>query len=255
MRNYKYLLLAIMILLLIPVFGFGERKVEEKDLLMGVLDEIGAEFIEGDIDVGGSIIDEFISKEELLNIGGKIRTELGIRGHENLEEYYFEELIQEEGFIQLIVQGVDERDNLITFTLSTYENLDGEPGETSLFINLIKRVQFVEINDIIVEVEKIFHDYNKPVNVTTCIVGAFQGEVELEEIEKQILKTTKLIKGKMVEKYKEDGILSFSIFTPYIEEYIYTGDKKMNLNIGLRFNEYENKTYIWIGTPIITIGY
>jgi hypothetical protein len=29
----------------------------------------------------------------------------------------------------------------------------------------------------------------------------------------------------------------------------------MNLNIGIRFNEYEGKTYIWIGTPIIAIGY
>ncbi len=53
----------------------------------------------------------------------------------------------------------------------------------------------------------------------------------------------------------EDDILSFSIFTPYIEEYIYTGSRKMNLNIAIRFNEYEDKTYIWIGTPIITIGY
>ena len=29
----------------------------------------------------------------------------------------------------------------------------------------------------------------------------------------------------------------------------------MNLNIAIRYNEYEEKTYIWIGTPIITIGY
>jgi len=50
----------------------------------------------------------------------------------------------------------------------------------------------------------------------------------------------------------EDDILSFSIFTPYIEQYIYTGSRKMNLNIAIRFNEYEDKTYIWIGTPIIT---
>ena len=29
----------------------------------------------------------------------------------------------------------------------------------------------------------------------------------------------------------------------------------MNLNIVVRNNEYEKKNYIWIGTPIITIGY
>ena len=258
MRNYKYLLLIIMILLLIPIFSFGENRVEEKDLLMTVLDGVGAEFIEGDIDMGGTIIDEFISKEEILLIGDKIRTELGIKGHENLEEYYFEELVEEDGFIQLIVQGVDEYKNLITFTLSTYETTSEKSektGETSLFVNLIKRVQFAEINDIMVKVENIFHEYNRTVNITTCVIGAIDQEIPLKDIEKSVLKTAKIIKGKVIEKYEESGILSLSIFTPYIEEYIYTGNNKMNLNIGIRFNEYEGKTYIWIGTPIIAIGY
>ncbi len=255
MRNYKYLLLIIIILLLVPILGFGERKVEEKDVLIKFLDEVGAEFIEGDIDIGGTIIDELISKEEVLLIGDKIRTELGIKGHENLEEYYFEELIEEDGFIQLIVQGVDEYNNLITFTLSTYETSGEKAGETSLFVNLIKRMQFAEINDIIVKIENVFHKYNRPINITTCVIGTIDEKIPLEDIEKSILKTTKTIKGKVIERYEESGILSLSIFTPYIEEYMYTGNNKMNLNIGIRFNEYEGKTYIWIGTPIIAIGY
>lgn len=255
MRNYKYLLFIIIILSLVPIFGFGERKTEEKDLLMEFLEDMEAEFVEGDIDIGGTIIDEFISREELLIIGDRIRTELGIMGYKNLDEYYFEELIEEDGFVQLIVQGVDEEQNLISFTLSSYEISEGKAGETSLFVNLIKRVQFVGINDIILRIENIFSEYNRPINITTCVIGTIDESIPLEEIEKSILKTTKSIKGKVIEKYEESGILSLSIFTPYIEEYIYTGNNKMNLNIGIRFNEYEGKTYIWIGTPIIAIGY
>jgi hypothetical protein len=254
MKRYKYLLLIVIILLLAPIFGFGERRTEDRDLLMGILGEVGADFVEGDIDIGGIILDEFISKEEMLLIGSEIREHLGIKGHLSLEEYYFEELIEEEGFIQLMVQGMDEDKNLATITLSTYEDVDGN-GETSLFINFTKKVQFVEINDIIVKVENFFHKYDSPVNITICVVGAFDEDSNLEEIDKNILKTIKLVKGKLIEEYREDGILSYSVFTPYIEEYIYTGSRKMNLNIGLRFNEYENKNYIWIGTPIISIGY
>ena len=66
---------------------------------------------------------------------------------------------------------------------------------------------------------------------------------------------TEDVKGRVVEKYEEDGIVSYSIFSPLIDEYIYTGNRKMNLNIALRYSELENKTYILIGTPIITIGY
>lgn len=103
--------------------------------------------------------------------------------------------------------------------------------------------------------EKIFDEYGKPVNITTCVIGTFDGYMDLRENEKRILGVARAIKGKIVEEYKEDGVLSLSIFTPYIEEYVFTGNKKMNMNIAVRFNEYEDRTYIWIGTPIITVGY
>ena len=255
MRNYKYLLLIIIILLIVPILGFGERKVGDRDLLMGILTEVGADFVEGDIDIGGIILNEFVSKEEILLIGNDIREYLGIVGHLDLGEYYFEELIEEDDFIQLIIQGMDRDENLITLTLSSYEDIYDKFGETSLFINFTKKVQFVEINDIIVKVEKYFHKYNSPINTTICVVGAFNENLNIGEIDKNINKTLKMIKGKLVEQYFEDGVLSYSVFTPYIEEYIYTGNKKINLNIGLRYNELENKNYIWVGTPIISIGY
>ena len=250
MKNYKkFILLGIIFSLSIPVFGLCEGKPEKRDLLMGVLEETGAMFLEGDIDVGGTIFDRFIDEEEMEEIGYKIKDQL------ELEDDCYREDIEEDGFIQLTVQGSDSYNNFVTFILSSYEDVEDSHGETSLFINFIKREQFVEFNDIIKRVENIFEEYDQPVDITTCIVGTFDEKFNLEEKEKELLKVTKAIKGKVVEQYIEDDILSFSIFTPYIEEYIYTGSKKMNLNIAIRFNEYEDKTYIWIGTPIITIGY
>mgnify|MGYP000995704344 CR=1 FL=1 len=264
-KHSKFLFIGIIISLLIPILGLCEEKPDEKDLLMGLLDETGASFLEGDVSIGGTIIDKFIGESELEEIGHSIRAGLGIKGEVLLDEeigeapldddYYWEDMIVEDGFTQLIVYGFDYDDNLITFTLSSYEDIDVGTGETSLFINLIKKTQFVEINDIIEKVESLFDEYNKPVNITTCIVGTFDGYVNLDEKEKEIVQATKLTKGQIVEKYAEDDTLSFSIYTPYIEEHIYTGNNKMNLNIAVRYNEYEDKTYIWIGTPIITIGY
>lgn len=256
MKKFKYLLLlGIIISLSIPICGLSQYDVKERNLLMGILKDLGADFIEGDVDIGGVIIDEFVEKEDLEVIGDKITKELGIKkikGDVDIEGCYWEKMVEEEGFNQLIVQGYDE-DDMITFTLSSYE--DEDIAETSLFINLIKREQFVEINDIIEKIEKIFQNYNKPINITTCIAGAFNDDLRLDEREKLILKEAKAYRGKVIEKYKDQELLSLSIFTPYIEEYIYTGREKMNLNIVVRYNEYENKSYIWIGTPIITIGY
>ena len=260
----KYLIMGIILFLLIPIFGFSENKYEERDLLMGVLEETGATFSEGDISLGGTILDRFIGYEEIVDIGYTIRDELDIQytelENDNLntemeDDYYWEEIVEEEGFIQLTMQGLDRYNNLVTITLSSYKDIDQGPSETYLFINLINRKQFVEINDIIEKVEKIFDEYEKPVNITTCVMGTYDGQIDLKENEKKILGVIKTIKGSIVEEYKEDGVLSFSLFTPYIEEHVFTGNNKMNLNIAIRFNEYEGKTYIWIGTPIITIGY
>lgn len=257
MKNLKYLLLlGIIIFLSIPICGISQDDVEERDLLVGILEDLGADFVEENVDIGGVIMDEFKQLEDLEVIGDKITRELEIKkieGDMNVKRHYWEEIVEEEGFNQLIVQGYDEEGDLITFTLSSYE--DEDIAETSLFINLIKREQFVEINDIIEKVEKIFQNYNKPVNITTCIAGIFEDDMRLDEKEKMVLKGAREYRGKVIEKYRDQQVLSFSIFTPYIEQYIYTGREKMNLNIVIRYNEYENKSYIWIGTPIITIGY
>ena len=250
MKSYKQLILwGIILSLSIPILGLGVEKTEEKDLLMGIIDEMGAEFLEGVIDAGGTILDRFIDMDEMVEIGYSIKSQL------ELEENCYVEDIEDYGFIQLTIQGSDSYNNFVTIILSSYEDVEKGGGETSLFINFIKREQFVEFNDIIKEAENIFEQYDRPVDITTCIIGTFDQDFNPEEKEKEVLKATKAIKGKIVEQYVEDDILSFSIFTPYIEKYIYTGSRKMNLNIAIRFNEYEDKTYIWIGTPIITIGY
>lgn len=255
MGNYKFLFLVIIVLLLVPIFSFGQNKMEGKDILMDILMEMDGDFVENYVDMGGVIIEDFIPEEELLLIGHEVRERLGIRGHENLDEYYFEELIEEDGFIQLLVQGVDKEEKFITFSLTSYEYEKDNLRETSLFVNVKNKSQIIEINDIILEIEKIFEGYNKPINITKCVIGLFDGDMDLEAVDSKLLNTTKTIRGKLVEEYKEDGVLSYSLYTPYINEYIYTGSERMNLNIGIRYNEYEDKNYILIGTPIISIGY
>ena len=249
MKKYNKLILwGIILSLSIPIIGLCIEKAEKRDLLTGILDETGAEFLEGDVDIGGAIIDRFMDIDEMLEIAYEIKERLG------LEENYHLEDIEDEGFAQLTIQGSDNYNNFVTIILSSYEDMETN-GETSLFINFIKREQFVEFNDIIRKAENIFERYNKPVDVATCIVGAFDGYIPLDEKARDMLRIIKLIRGKIVEQYADEDILSFSVFTPYIDEHIYTGNRKMNLNIAIRYNEYENKTYIWIGIPIITIGY
>lgn len=266
MKFYKrFILIGIIMILLTPVLGLTKEDKGDMELLAGILEKTDASFLESDISVGGVLLDSFLDKEELLEVGDSIRQHMEIKGkllereiifNNQLENsYYWQEFIEEDGLNQLIIQGIDEEGNLVTISLSSYENEEDKLEETSLFINLINNKQIVENNDIILKIGEIFDKNRKPINVTSCIVGSIDGNIDIDRNEDEIIKSTKEIDGKVIEKYKEDNILSLSIFTPLIEEYIYTGNRKMNLNIAIRYNECEDRTYIWIGTPIITAGY
>lgn len=259
----RFILLGIILVLLTPVFGLG-KKEDEIDLMVGILENMGASFVESDITLGGVILNRFIDEEELFELGSLLKDEMEIKGtlmgaelagypHFG-QNFYSQKLVKDEGLNQLIIQGVDNLGNLVTINISSYE-VEDYPGETSLFINLINNEQILRNNDIILKVEKIFDKHDKMMNVTSCIVGSIEGEVDIHKNENQILEFIEGLKGKVVEDYKEESVFSISAFTPLIEEYIYTGNEKMNLNIVLRYSQYEDKTYVLIGTPIITVGY
>lgn len=253
MKVFKRLvLLGIILVLLTPVLGLGKRE-NEIDLMVRILEDMGASFEESNITFGGIILNRFIDEEELLELGSLIWGDL--LGYGQLgQQSYSQKMVKDQGLNQLIIQGADEAGSLVNINISSYE-LKGYPGETSLFINLINDEQILQNNDIIVKVEKIFDKYDKMMNVTSCIVGSIEGQIDIDKNEKKLLDFIDNLRGRVVEDYREEDIFSISAFTPLIEEYIYTGNQKMNLNIAVRYNEYENKTYVLIGTPIITVGY
>lgn len=260
----KLMVLAIILSLLIPTFTMAKNKNGEEDILMGMLKELKGEFLEGDINMGGIILDEFISKEDMETMAEEIKNSLDLVGQRiepnrdimDLEEKYFsQESIYEEDFNHTAIYGYDPKGNPMAIMISSYLNPEFNKGETTLFINIIKVEKNFNINGIIEKVESIFKDFDKSVEITTCVVGTIQGKLDRSSMEKDMARVLKKFKGKTVEKYFDETLRSYTVFTPLIENFIFSGEKKINLNLAIRYNEYEDKTYIWIGTPIITTGY
>lgn len=264
-KTIKFLLLTgIIISLLIPMFGLAGKKYKENDILVGMLKELEGEFLEGDINMGGIILEEFLSKEEIKSMGEDIKSRMGITGEKldpNMDSkelddiYYSEEFINEDNFNQLTVYGYDMDKNPVTIMIASYLEPYNKTPETTLFINLIKRGKNFNINGIMGRIEDIFKEFHKPVDITTCVIGTLEGRREDNVLEKNILKAMEKFKLRTVEKYIDQSIISYTAYTPLIDDSIFSGRKQVNLNLAIRYNEYENKSYIWIGTPIITTGY
>lgn len=258
----KTLLFVIILSFIIPVLTLAGPKYEEKDILLSLLKDMEGEFLEGDIVINGTLTKEFMDENRLKVLGQDIKNKLGLLGEEidpnmmdlDLEgNFYAKEEIFDIGYNQINYYGYENNQNPLTIILSSYDN--GERGETYLYINLIKREHFFGIDDIIKKVRSIFDLFEQPLEITTCIIGSFDGKLDEKSINNKGIKALKSVKGKIVEEYKDDYLLSYTAYTPIIEKYLEIGNKKVNLNLAIRYNEYEDKTYIWIGTPIITTGY
>lgn len=263
----KVIVLALILLFLIPYFTQATSSKSEEEILFYIMDSLNGEFLKEDISASEKIIDRFLKISELDKVGQDVLDSMGMVGEErkasslNLEEeYYIREVNQDEGYNQVGYFGYDINNYPLTVILSSYLNIDGN-GETYLYINNIKEISllnkreiFDRNGDIINKVQNIFLKFNKNVNITTCIISEISGKFSEEEINKAKDSILNL-NGIIVDEYKDENLISLTGFTDYIDYNILAGKDRINLNIALRYYEYDNKTIIWIGTPIITSGY
>lgn len=258
----KIILFVIILSFIIPIFTQAENEYNQEEILLSILNSFDGDFEEGDITINGLLKEEFICDNELDKLGEGIIKKIGIIGEQadsNVDiigkKYYIKEEITDEGYKQINYFGFDSNGNPLTIIISSYLNEISQNGETYLFVNLIKKEQFLEKNDIISVAESIFKEFNQPMEITTCILGSFDGKFNKKIIESKFDTVINQFNGIVVDEYMEDNLISYTAYTDYIDKNIFTGEDKINLNVALRYNEYDNKTLIWIGTPIIASGY
>lgn len=96
-------------------------------------------------------------------------------------------------------------------------------------------------------------DMNPDINI--CITGSLDGNLKDSELETVCAKILESAGANKVEGMKDKGLISVSAFSPSINEAVRVNGKQVNLNVAVRYNSYEGKTYIWLATPVITTEY
>ena len=71
-------------------------------------------------------------------------------------------------------------------------------------------------------------------------------------------RTFKSIEGQIIEGMEETEyghMVSLTGYSPRLENDILLAGDQINLNAAMRYSDYDDKTYIWIGTPLIATQY
>ncbi|MDI3481303.1 MAG: hypothetical protein PWQ97_958 [Tepidanaerobacteraceae bacterium] len=91
--------------------------------------------------------------------------------------------------------------------------------------------------------------------ITTCITGTFDGKLNKVQQNAILEKFARELKIENFEKMQDDYTVSVVGYSPEIPDSITILEKSYNVNIAMRYNSEDDMTYIWIGTPVISVEY
>lgn len=241
-------IVIVLIIMLIPrvTWSRGNDK-----LLVDALSTAGAAPQMMDISDWSVINREYIDfsqmeqyRDQVLNIFGA-KQEFFKSTKENSEMYrilHIEGMLDSDTFLQIIIQSV-----------ILPEEYEKEP-QTYLVVNvsgqnLEKYVDFAE------KVQKSVISLEGQSKITSCVTGTFDGklnEVKQDQILENIYGCLKISD---TDKMKDEYTCSMMGFSPLLPEGVQILGKNYNIHITMRYNLEEDRTYIWIGTPVISLEY
>lgn len=140
--------------------------------------------------------------------------------------------------------------------ISLLKDPQGKPEDDYLAaVSLTDTSQEPDLKAAVSGIIKVFEKYGIEADVNICITGSIEGKPESNELEKICQDVFKAAEAKEVEGIRDNGLISVSAFAPSIDGSVKVNGRDINLNIAIRYNSYEGKTYIWLATPVITTEY
>ena len=112
--------------------------------------------------------------------------------------------------------------------------------ESYIIVDILNNKVYKNIENIYTKLENELSEYSNDVDINVCIAGEY----------------TKKLKKAKISDIEEENFLSVNAYSKLLKEnnlkYL---DREINLNIGIRYSEDDDKTMIYIATPIIKIDY
>jgi len=101
----------------------------------------------------------------------------------------------------------------------------------------------------------IMENFGGEARISTCLVGWLDGKLGDEEWNKHLGYGFNAVNATIIDKVRTNNFVSLTGFSPAIEEYLTVGDRRINVNMAMRYSPYDDRTYVTIGSPVITREY
>ncbi|MCG0275441.1 MAG: YwmB family TATA-box binding protein [Thermosediminibacteraceae bacterium] len=247
----KIFALALFFMLLTPLTPLTSLSMDEEDLVMDAFTATRAQIEAFDIADWSVINRNFMDFSDMKQIAENV---FGIFKTDN--ENYSLILESDDMYRTVILEGMLHDGNhvrVIVQSVKLPEEYEKKP-QTYLAVNVTGK-------DV-----KIFKQTKRKVvqaitsnggqsRITTCLSGAFYGKLNQIERDKIIGKIRERLYINDFEKIEDLEMQNLVGYSPLISDRLEIMGKSYNVNIAMRYSAEDDKTYIWMGVPVISIEY
>lgn len=236
---------SFFILMLIGIFiSYGDTDNSGYDKLLETFNNTQADFKFYNIKANG-LINYDITKNEIKDICIDIINDLGL---EESDIKWEEKWGEKEKQIYIQSNTLDKSISIIGIKKSS--------NESYIIVDILDNKVYKDIVDIYTILEKSLYKYSNIVDISTCISGEFYKKLQFGKYDDILQEILYNMCAEEIDRVENENMVSITAYSKLLEEnYLEYLGNKINLNIGIRYSEDDDKTLIYIATPIIKLDY
>ena len=278
MKKIIYLL-GIGITVLLVQFAYG-KLVPEKSVSANVIAENSLEKVfqnnnihKADCEIEGYYYlgEKYYGESGSLELIDKIAERLGVNS-----EYYYDKYRTDTGTVAVMKKDGKSSElelELITTEYQESQNVIAQRNYLSVSLDIkdslesgyyYKKLIEKTMKEICREESNVDENINKDEEVTTSIrsrniymviKGKIYGEIDKEQENKIAKGILKSFQAKKIFNGQNDEHMNVYGYTEILQDYVAIGSEKININVAFSYDEQENITYVYIGSPIVNYDY
>lgn len=249
MRVWHYVV-VVFIVLFFGWYSQAENSMHYGHAMRQALAATGAELRESSVNGWAQLPSAALSDEELSALATNAVAKADFRAAEVA-------LVSDAGPHHRLVRAEGKRDGLHAVAIAQvlYPRRENAAPEAYLVVN----VEAVDSPEMVEKqrqaVLEAFKAAGSTPHVTTCLVGQLNGKLEREQMQGRLRKAFLILEASIDEGVTGRDFASYAGFTPRLPETLTVGNRLVNINMAMRYSSYDDRTYVMIGSPVITREY
>lgn len=238
-------IVSFFILMLIGIFiSYGDTDNSGYDKFLETFNNTQADFKFYNIKANG-LINYDITKNEIKDICIDIINDLGL---EESDIKWEEKWGEKEK--QIYIQSNNSNKSISIIGIKKNSN------ESYIIVDILDNKVYKNIVDIYTILEKSLYKYSNIVDISTCISGEFSKKLQFSKYDDIFQEILYNMSAEEIDRVENENMVSITAYSEFLDEnYLEYLGNKINLNIGIRYSEDDDKTLIYIATPIIKLDY